>query len=108
MCKAKGSSTAKIPVWGGGTKNPMFLRERADIAGCELVLPKEPEAVLLGSAVLGSVAAGAHKDVVSAMTVAGRTITPTKGKVAAYHAAKHRVFLQMHKDRVHLRKLMAG
>ena len=43
---------------GGGTKNPVFLREHADISGCRLVLPREPEAVLLGSAILGAVAAG--------------------------------------------------
>jgi len=41
---------------GGGTKNPLFLREHADITGCRILLPKEPEAVLLGSAILGAVA----------------------------------------------------
>jgi FGGY-family pentulose kinase len=106
----KGSAITTLFVCGGGTKNPVFLREHADITGCELVLPKEPEAVLLGSAVLGSVAAGAHAGVVAAMAAmnaAGRTIKPAKGKVAVFHAAKHRVFLQMHRDHVRLRRMMA-
>lgn len=105
----KGYAIRTLFICGGGTKNPVFLREHADITGCELVLPKEPEAVLLGSAVLGSVAAGAHKNVVAAMAamnVAGRTIKPAKGRTAAFHAAKHRVFLQMHADHVRLRRLV--
>ena len=36
---------------GGGTKNPLFVQQHADITGCTLHLPREPEAVLLGSAV---------------------------------------------------------
>ena len=41
---------------GGDTKNPVFLREHADATGCRVVLPREPEAVLLGAAMLGAVA----------------------------------------------------
>lgn len=107
----KGYAIRTLFVCGGGAKSPVFLREHADITGCKLVLPKESEAVLLGSAVLGAVAAGAHKEVLSAMSAmnaVGRTVVPTKGKVAAFHAAKHRVFLQMHKDHIRLRGLMAG
>ncbi|MFH1116039.1 MAG: FGGY-family carbohydrate kinase, partial [Pseudomonadota bacterium] len=47
-----------VLITGGGAKNPIFLREHADITGRRIVLPKEPEAVLLGSAMLGAVAAG--------------------------------------------------
>jgi ribulose kinase len=53
---------------GGGAKNPIFLREHADITGRKIVLPKEPEAVLLGSAMLGAVAAGDCATVTEAMT----------------------------------------
>ena len=48
---------------GGFTRNPVFLREHADATGCRIVLPEEPEAVLLGAAILGAVAAGAHATV---------------------------------------------
>lgn len=36
---------------GEGTKNGLFLKEHADICGCKIILPRESEAVLLGSAV---------------------------------------------------------
>lgn len=98
-------------ICGGGTKNPVFLREHADITGCRLVLPQEPEAVLLGSAVLGAVAAGRHASVLAAMqamNAAGRVVAPARGAVARYHAAKYRVFHRLHADFLAHRKLMAA
>jgi ribulose kinase len=94
---------------GGGTKNPVFLREHADITGCRLVLPKEPEAVLLGSAVLGAVAAGHFSSVLAAMNVmdaAGRVISPATGRVALYHAGKYRVSHRLHADFLAYRRMM--
>jgi FGGY-family pentulose kinase len=98
-------------ICGGGTKNPVFLREHADITGCRLVLPKEPEAVLLGAAVLGAVASTRNAtllDAMGAMNVAGRTLKPSRGAVARYHAAKYRVFHQLHADFLQHRRLMAA
>ncbi len=95
---------------GGGTKNPVFLREHADITGCKIVLAEEPEAVLLGSAVLGAVASGDFAGLLSAMSAmnrAGSVIRPADGKVAAYHAAKHRVFARMFDDFTAYRDIMA-
>jgi FGGY-family pentulose kinase len=106
----KGYDIRTLFVCGGGTKNPVFLREHADITGCELVLPKEPEAVLLGAAVLGSVAARAHTGVVEAMAsmnAAGRAIKPGKGRVSDFHQAKHQVFLRMYGDYIKLCRLMS-
>jgi len=96
---------------GGGTKNPVFLREHANITGCNVVLPAEPEAVLLGAAVLGAVASGGHESVWSAMRAmnhAGTIIRPAGGRVARYHSAKYRVFQRMHADFVACRRLMAA
>jgi len=94
---------------GGGTKNPVFLREHADITGCKIVLPREPEAVLLGSAVLGSVAAGDFKTVIDAMAAmnsAGETITPAAGDVKQYHDAKYKVFHRMYDDFIAYRDMV--
>jgi FGGY-family pentulose kinase len=105
----KGYRIDTLLACGGGTKNPVFLREHADITGCRVVLPKEPEAVLLGSAVLGAVASGHFKGVLpamAAMNTADRIIAPTKGAVARYHAAKYRVFHRLHADFLAYRKLM--
>jgi FGGY-family pentulose kinase len=106
---AKGYAIRDLFVCGGGTKNPVFLREHADITGCRLILPQEPEAVLLGSAVLGAVAAGRHSSVLGAMgamNAAGRTIAPTRGATAAYHDRKYKVFHRMHHDFLAYRKIM--
>ena len=96
---------------GGGAKNPIFLREHADITGRKIVLPKEPEAVLLGSAMLGAVAAGDCATVTEAMTkmsAADTVIEPCQGTAASYHDAKHEVFLRMYEDQLQYNALMNG
>ena len=94
---------------GGGTKNPVFLREHADITGCRIVLPQEPEAVLLGAVILAAVAGGAFGSVLeamSAMSRAGQTIAPSGGGIARYHNAKHAVFRRMYDDQLAYRALL--
>jgi FGGY-family pentulose kinase len=94
---------------GGGTKNPVFVREHADAGGLRVVLPREPEAVLLGSAVLGAVASGDRASVVEAMNAmnqAGQVIEPARGEVARYHDAKYAVFHRMYDDFMAYRRAM--
>jgi FGGY-family pentulose kinase len=107
--KRKGYAIKTIFLCGGGTKNPVFIREHADITGCQLVLPREPEAVLLGAATLGALASGHYPSVLDAMqnmNVAGTVITPTRGPVAAYHRRKYQVFHRLHADFLAYRKIM--
>ena len=56
--RAHGHTVTTLIATGGDAKNPVFVREHADATGCRVVLPREPEAVLLGSAMLGAVACG--------------------------------------------------
>lgn len=94
---------------GGDSKNPVFLREHADVTGCRIALPQEPEAVLLGSAILGAVAAGHFSsvlDAMAAMSRAGSVLAPAGGAVAAFHQQKHAVFQRMHADQLVYRELM--
>ncbi|WP_042696785.1 FGGY-family carbohydrate kinase, partial [Azospirillum sp. B506] len=105
----RGYAIDTILACGGGTKNPVFLEAHADATGCSLVLPEEPEAVLLGAAVLGAVAGGAFPDIaagMAGMSRAGRSITPAEGPMRAYHDAKYAVFLRMHEDQMAYRTLM--
>lgn len=98
-----------IMACGGDTKNPLFVREHADATGCRIVLPREPEAVLLGAAVLGAVASGDKPDVLSAMramNAAGSEVRPASGAVADYHARKHAVFQRMYEDQRAYARLM--
>jgi ribulose kinase len=104
-----GHRIADLFACGGGTKNRIFVREHADATGCRVVLPREAEAVLLGSAVLGAVAAGDHPSVVDAMgamSAAGSTVEPGRDAVARYHDAKYAVFHRMHDDLLAYRRAM--
>jgi FGGY-family pentulose kinase len=95
---ANGFRVKTLLACGGGSKNDLFLREHADVTGCNVILPEEPEAVLLGSAMLGAVACGDQPSVQAAMSTMsrpGRIIEPAKGQVAAYHNAKREVFNRM-------------
>jgi FGGY-family pentulose kinase len=99
----------RLIACGGDIKNPVFVREHADITGCRTVLPKEPEAVLLGAAMLGAVASGDQPSLLAAMAAmshAGRVIEPAGGSVAAYHEAKYRVFHRMYADQMAYREQM--
>lgn len=107
---AQGYRIDTLLACGGDTKNALFLREHADICGCRVVLPREPEAVLLGASLLGAVAAGRYASVVEAMgamSAAGRVVEARTGAVAAYHEKKHRVFLRMYEDQMAYRALMS-
>lgn len=108
---AAGYAIDTILACGGGTKNPVFLQAHADATGCRLVLPEEPEAVLLGAGLLGAVAAGAHPDIaaaMAAMTRPGRVIAPAEGALRAYHDRKYRVFLRLYEDQTAYRGIMSG
>jgi FGGY-family pentulose kinase len=108
---ASGYRIDTLVACGGDTKNPLFLREHADVSRCRILLPREREAVLLGAAMLAAVASGDVPDLVtamSAMSSAEGTIDPAGGEVRAYHERKHRVFHRMHQDQLAYRALMAS
>lgn len=104
-----GYSIRTVFACGGGTRNRIFLREHADATGCAIVLPEEPEAVLLGSAILGAVACRDFPSIFKAMTRMSRgggTINPAGGKTGRYHDAKHAIFHRMYTDQMAYRSLM--
>ena len=106
---AHGHHIRTLVATGGDAKNPLFLREHADVTGCRIVLPREPDAVLLGAAMLGAVASGHMASVVEAMAAMSgtdRVLEPSGGAVARYHEAKHRVFLRMCEDQMAYRAMM--
>jgi len=109
--KARSSEEYKIItifLTGGFTKNPLFIRETADITGCSIVLPKEEDAVLLGSAILGAVASNEFKDILEAMAAMnkkGNVILPDKS-VSEYHLAKHMIFQKLYEHQMQYRQIM--
>jgi FGGY-family pentulose kinase len=107
--RAHGYRIETIVACGGDTKNPLFVREHADVTGCRVVLPKEPEAVLLGAAMLGAVASGGQPSIVAAMAAmsrADRVCEPAGGPIATFHAKKHAVFQRMYGDQMAYRGRM--
>lgn len=97
---ARGYDVKRLHVTGGHLKNPLWLQEHADATGCTLVLPKEPEGVLLGAAILAAVGAGAFENIpeaMAAMSSAGSTIQPNPA-VAGYHAAKMKIHESLYRD----------
>lgn len=95
---AQGYEIRQIHAVGGGTKNPVWLREHTDITGLPLHLPEEPEAVLLGSAILGAVAARAYPDIPAAMQAMCRSASVVRPNpaVADFHAAKFGIYKELY------------
>jgi FGGY-family pentulose kinase len=96
-------------VTGGGTKNPLWLQEHADATGLTLSLPEEPEAVLLGSAILAATAAGHYTDIPSAMqgmSRSGATVKPSPA-ARAFHDAKFSIFRELYTQQCARRRAMA-
>ncbi len=110
---AQGYSIDTLVMCGGDTKNPVFLREHADVTGCRVVLTREPEAVLLGAAVLGAVAANSFPSLEAAvcsgaMNAVATVLEPPllDSSLRAYHDKKHSVFLRMYRDQLAYRAIM--
>ena len=55
---AKGWRIDTLHLAGGHTKNPLLMELYADATGCRVVAPATEDAVLLGTAMTGAVAAG--------------------------------------------------
>ena len=85
-------------IWscGGAANSRIFGQIKADIIGKPVIIPREIEAAALGAAMLGTVAAGVHKDVKEAsrrMVHAKCIITPQKTLHRRYDLQ-----FQMYKD----------
>lgn len=100
-----------IMACGGGTKNSIFLQEHANATGCVMLLPEETEAVILGSAMLGSVAAGFYSDIpdaMNAMSRISRSVMPQTEKIKRFYDRKYQVFHRMYEDDMAYKQLMSG
>lgn len=106
-----GYSIDTIMASGGGTKNPIFVQEHANATGCAMLLPEESEAMLLGSAMMGTVAAGVYEslpEAMNAMSRIGKTVTPQTNEIKHYYDRKYQVFREMYHDHMKYRQMMQG
>ena len=97
---ASGYDLNTLVCCGGGTKNALFMQQHANVTGCRLLIPKEPESVLLGSAMLGAVAAGAYEDLQAAMVAMSRpgTVIQPQAEFSEFHIAKYKIFHRLYED----------
>ncbi|WP_245486727.1 FGGY-family carbohydrate kinase, partial [Mesorhizobium sp. M7A.F.Ca.MR.176.00.0.0] len=90
----KGIPVDTIVVSGGAGQSPLVRQLLADTTGMVVVASTSPEPVLLGSAMLGAVAAGAYKDLTGAMagmSELGEVYHPD-ATLAGWHAKRFAAF----------------
>ncbi|MBI2898448.1 MAG: FGGY-family carbohydrate kinase [Deltaproteobacteria bacterium] len=107
---AHGHRLRAVRLCGGGAKNPRWVAEHADVLGMDVGVVREPDAMLLGAAMLASVAAGAHGSVEEAMRVMGarvRVVRPRPER-AEMHARRFEVFLRLYDDQIRYLKIESG
>lgn len=95
-----GHCITQMAMCGGATKNPLWLREYANITGCDIQLSVEEDAVTLGAALLGAVACGKFPslpDAAAQLVQPGKIVT-SEPQHKSFHDAKYRVYLQMYHD----------
>ena len=98
---ADGYAIDVLHVAGGHVKNPLLMELYADATGCEVVVPAEEDAVLLGTAVAAATAAGLHPDLAAAaaaMSRQGSSRLPDPSRRAGFDR-DYRAFLLMHEQR---------
>jgi D-ribulokinase len=90
----KGVAVDTIVVSGGAAQNPLVRQILADTTGLTVAASSSPEPVLLGSAMLGSVAAGDNADVrqaMEAMSTLGDIHRPNSD-LADWHGRRFKAF----------------
>lgn len=95
---AAGASIDRIVISGGAGRSDLTRQLLADATGVEIAAPATEEPVLLGSAILGSVAAGIHQDIHAAMAEMSSFASryePQGGAVRGLHDARFKIFEQL-------------
>jgi D-ribulokinase len=90
-----GAHVKRIIISGGAGRSAMVRQLLADATGLELAAPQTEEPVLLGAAILGSVAAGLHSNMskaMAAMSSFSGKFHPQGGDVQALHDARFDIF----------------
>jgi FGGY-family pentulose kinase len=96
-----GYAIERLHLTGGHVKNKLLVQLYADATGCAIVLPREPDGVLLGTALAAASAASVHADLFAsgrAMVHDGGVVTPDPA-AAAIHARGYAAFRLMLEQR---------
>ncbi|XP_043224038.1 FGGY carbohydrate kinase domain-containing protein-like isoform X2 [Amphibalanus amphitrite] len=97
-----------VYICGGIAKSSLFVQTLADVLGVPVTCPSQPEAVLLGAAMLGAVASGLTlDDVRGQISGAGTSVSP-RPELEMFHLKKYKVFQKMHRDQLTYKEIMEG
>jgi D-ribulokinase len=112
--QAHGVDGKTIVIGGGASRSPLVRQIMADTTGYTVALPQTQEPVLLGAAMLGAVASGAHRSINAAMagmSALGRQSETTKPEMADFHRRKravHKMLRDLDRNSREAMKVAAG
>jgi D-ribulokinase len=97
-----------IVVSGGAAQSALVRQIVADACQKAVSAPEASEPVLLGSAMIGAVAAGREtlRSAMASMSALGKTVEPASGPVAAHHARKRRAHAVLERAEHEARKAL--
>lgn len=107
---ASGYRIRQLHLTGGHAKSPLLVRLYADATGCEILLPREADGVLLGTALLAATAAGHYADLLAA----GQAMVHTSERVMPdpdardIHRRGYAAFRRMLAQRQEVLDILAG
>ena len=84
-----------IAISGGAGRHPLIRQLLADAAGLPLLSTRSEEPVLLGSAILGAMAAGEFAtmdEAMAQMSSIERTYEPASGALRDWHERRYRLY----------------
>ncbi|MFA6565071.1 MAG: FGGY family carbohydrate kinase [Verrucomicrobiia bacterium] len=95
---AVGVAPQKLVAGGGGTSNPFWMQNRADVAGRAIEAPAVEETTPLGAAILAGIGVGLYKNEEDAFRQVyrpGRVYEPDL-KLSAFYAERFEVFRKIY------------
>ncbi|TCL71396.1 FGGY-family carbohydrate kinase [Rhizobium sp. BK251] len=93
-----GANVDRVVISGGAGQHDLVRQVLADACGKPVVAPSSEEPVLLGSAILGAMAAGAFANALDAMASLSNSAgvhTPAGGAVSEIHAKRYKAFTDL-------------
>ncbi|XP_071446060.1 FGGY carbohydrate kinase domain-containing protein [Hetaerina americana] len=98
-----------LAICGGLSQNSLIVKTHADALGLPVICPVEAESVLVGAAILGANADGAHSSLEKTAQSMGGMATAVlpRSELKRYHDKKYKVFLRMVQDQKEYRSIMA-
>lgn len=107
---ARGYRITHLHLTGGHARNPLLVRLYANATGCEVVLPREDDGVLLGTAQLAATAAGHFGDLLAAgqaMVHSSSSVAP-EPEARTVHRRGYAAFRHMLQQRQQVMDILQG